>query len=218
MIHCNNHVGSKQEKLISIYKTVIFLESCENSFCRETEVIGQLESVEGLKSKWFFTTVLTIFFVAFVTTQVLDAGAATTRNFTLYGSFVQGGWGFTDTNITSPGPTIVVEQGDNVNLTLISKDGMQHRFLVSYTNTTTHNTGDPQSPDFTGTVNYSFNATNTVGTYKYFCLYHYMNGMTGYFRVVPTGTIPEFQPLAMLSLSIACIGIAALARKRRRQV
>ena len=172
--------------------------------------------MEGLKSKWFFAAVLTIFFVAFVTTQVHEAGAATTRNFTLYGSF-QGGWGFTSNNITSPGPTIVVEQGDTVNLTLISSDHVTHHFFVSYTNTTTPGTGDPQSPDFSGTVNYPFNATNTIGTYKYFCYFH-PTLMWGYFRVVPTGTIPEFQPLAMLSLSIVCIGIAALARKRRRQV
>jgi len=175
-----------------------------------------LESVKGLKSKWFFAAVLTIFFVAFVTTQVLEAGAATTRNFTLYGSF-QGGWGFTANNITRPGPTIVVEQGDTVNLTLISNDGNTHQFFVSYTNATTIGSGDPQSLAFSGTVYYSFNATNTVGTYEYRCAYH-PDVMWGYFRVVPTGTIPEFQPLAMLSLLIVGIGIATLARKRRRQI
>lgn len=177
-----------------------------------------MESVEGFKSKWFFATVLTIFFFAFVTTQVLEAGAATTRNFTLYGSF-QGGWGFTANNITIPGPPIVVEQGDTVNLTLISNDGVPHHFFVSYTNdSTTIGAGDPQSPDFTGTVNYSFNATNTVGTYKYFCHFH-PTSMWGYLRVIPTGTIPEFQPLAMLSLLIVGVGIATLARrKRRRQI
>jgi heme/copper-type cytochrome/quinol oxidase subunit 2 len=176
-----------------------------------------LKSVKGLKSKWFFgAAVLTIFFVAFVTTQVLEAEAAIPRNFTLYGSF-QSGWGFTANNITSPGPTIVVEQGDNVSLTLISNDGITHLFFVSYTNATNIVAGDPQSPGFSATVNYSFIATNTVGTYTYRCYFH-PTVMWGYFRVVPTGTIPEFQPLAMLSLSIVSIGIAALARKRRRQV
>lgn len=173
--------------------------------------------MKGLKIKGVFATALTIFFIVFVTTQVHEAGAAATRKFTLYGSF-QGGWGFTSTNITSPGPTIMVEQGDTVNLTLISNDeGVTHRFFVSYTNSTTLGAGDPQSPDFSSTVNYSFNATNTVGTYTYRCYYH-PTLMWGYFRVVPTGTIPEFQPLAMLSLSIVCIGIAALARKKRRQI
>jgi heme/copper-type cytochrome/quinol oxidase subunit 2 len=173
--------------------------------------------VEALKTKLFFAAVLIIFFVALVTTQVLRASAVTTRNFTLYGSYVQGGWGFTSNNITSPGPMIVVEQGDTVNLTLTSNDGYTHHFFVSYANATTPGTGDPQSQDFSGMVNYSYNATNAVGTYTYRCYYH-PNLMWGYFRVVPTGSIPEFQPLAILSLSIVGIGIATLARRRRRQI
>jgi hypothetical protein len=111
---------------------------------------------------------------------------------------------------------IVVEQGDTVNLTLTSNDGYTHHFFVSYANATTPGTGDPQSRDFSGMVNYSFNATNTVGTYTYHCYYH-PDLMWGYFRVVPTGSIPEFQPLTILLLSIVGIGIATLARKRRRQ-
>lgn len=170
-----------------------------------------------MKTKLFFATVLTILFVAFVMTQVLNAGAVTTRNFTLYGSYVQGGWGFTSSNITSPGPMLVVEQGDTVNLTLISNDGNTHHFFVSYTNATTPGTGDPQSQDFSSMTTYSFNATNTVGTYTYRCYYH-PNLMWGYLRVVTTGSIPEFQPLAMLLLSIVGVGIATLARKRRRQI
>lgn len=168
-----------------------------------------------MKTKWLFAVVLSIFFVAFVSTQVLNAGAVTTRNFSLYGSYVQGGWGFTSSNITSPGPMIVVEQGDTVNLTLTSNDGTTHHFFVSYTNATTPSTGDPESQDFNGMMIYSFSATSTVGTYTYRCYYH-PDLMWGYFRVVRTGDIPEFQPLAILSLSIAGIGIAALARKRRR--
>jgi hypothetical protein len=64
----------------------------------------------------------------------------TTRNFTLYGSFSRG-WGFTATSISSPGPTIVVQQGDTVNLTLISADGVTHNFFVSYTNTSSPKPG-----------------------------------------------------------------------------
>jgi hypothetical protein len=176
-----------------------------------------MESVEVLKTKWFFVAVLTVFFVAIVTAQVPKAGAATTHNFTLYGSYVKGGWGFTSGNITSPGPKLVVEQGDTVNLTLISDDGVTHHFFVSYTNLTTLSAGDPQSPDFSGTVNYSFNATNTIGTYTYRCYFH-PTLMWGYFQVVPTGAIPEFTPLAMLPLMIVGIGTAALARKRRQQI
>jgi hypothetical protein len=42
--------------------------------------------------------------------------------------------------------------------------------------------------------------------------------MWGYFEVVPTGSIPEFQPLIMLSLLVVSTVAAALAYRRKRQV
>lgn len=169
-----------------------------------------------MSAKRALTTILVVFLVAVATTQIHDARAATTRNFTLYGSYSQG-WGFTATSISSPGPTIVIEQGDTVNLTLFSHDGFIHRFFVSYTNASSPNTGDPQSSDFSDTVNFQFVATNTTGTYTYHCSHH-PDQMWGYFQVVPTGAIPEFQPLIMLSLLfVASTAAAALAYKRKRQ-
>jgi plastocyanin len=173
--------------------------------------------VENLKTKWFLVTILTVFTVALATTLVLEARATTTRNFTLYGSAVQGGWSFNSTDFGSPGPLIVVEQGDTVNLTLVSNDGSPHHFLVSYANDTSPTASDPQSADFSSSINYSFTATNTVGTYTYRCYYH-PNLMWGYFKVVPTGSIPEFEPLMMMLLSIVGIGIVAFASKRRRHI
>jgi hypothetical protein len=41
--------------------------------------------------------------------------------------------------------------------------------------------------------------------------------MWGYLQIVPTGTIPEFQPLIMLSLLAAVTAAAALAYKRKGQ-
>jgi hypothetical protein len=120
--------------------------------------------------------------------------------------------------MTSPGPTIVVEQGDNVSLTLISNDGYIHLFFVSYTNASSPSPSDPQSPPISvNTVYFHFNATNNVGTYTYHCYYHPIV-MWGYFQVVPTGTIPEFQPLIMLSLLAVSTSVAALAYRRKRQV
>lgn len=94
-------------------------------------------------------TIIVLFLAAVAATQVFTVRAATTRNFTLYGSYTSG-WGFTAANITSPGPTIVVEQGDNVSLTLISNDGLVHSFFVSYTNASSPGSGDPWSDDFLG--------------------------------------------------------------------
>jgi plastocyanin len=172
----------------------------------------------------FLAAIIVLFVAAVAATQVFTVKAATVRNFTLYGSYSSGnsytpGWGFTATNITSPGPTIVVEQGDTVNLTLTSYDGLTHSFFVSYTNSSSPDqTRDPWSDDFWGgkAVNFQFVATNTVGTYVYHCYYH-PDAMWGYFKVVPTGTIPELHPLIMLSLLIAGTA-AALVCRRKKQV
>ena len=175
-------------------------------------------SARKMKEKWLLATILVVFLAAVATTtHIHNAKGATTRNITLYGSYTQG-WGLTAANITSPGPTIIVEQGDTVNLTLISNDGVTHRFFVSYTNASSANSTEPQSSDFTTTLNYQFIATNNVGTYTYGCIYHYSMGMKGDFQVVLTGTIPEFQPLIMLSLFVASAAVAALVFKRKRKI
>jgi plastocyanin len=192
------------------------LKGSEQAAQGEPSLIHKKKSVKmNKKLKWAFAAMLVVLMVAVATAQIHNTKAATTRNFTLYGHYLQG-WGFTASNITSPGPTIVVEQGDAVNLTLISNDGITHRFFVSYTNATSPSSGDPQSPDFSATVNYQFVASNTVGTYTYRCLYHYI-AMWGYFKVVPTGSIPEFQPLIILSLLALSTTAMALALKRKRQ-
>jgi len=166
--------------------------------------------------RWLFATMLALLLAAVATTQIYTAKAATTRNFTLYASYTSG-WGFTATTITSPGPTIVVEQGDTVNLTLISNDAIAHNFFVSYTNASSPDPADPWSPDFgSNAVNFQFVASNTVGTYQYHCSF-YPTVMWGYFKVVPTGTIPEFHPLIMLTLLIAGTA-AALVCRRKQQI
>jgi FtsP/CotA-like multicopper oxidase with cupredoxin domain len=177
--------------------------------------IPKTRSVNNMKTKWLLATTLVVFLAAFVaTTQIHGAKAATTRNFTLYGDYLQG-WGSTATSISSPGPTIVVEQGDTVNLTLVSNDGFTHKFFVSYTNASSPSSGEPDSQDFSGTLNYQFAATNTTGTYAYRCAHH-PGVMYGHFQVVSTGTIPEFQPFIMLSVLVAGTAVAALVYRRRQ--
>ena len=173
-----------------------------------------MRNVKNMKAKWLLALMLAVFLAASVAaTQIYGAKAATTRSFTLYGDYVRG-WGSTASSISSPGPIIVVEQGDTVNLTLISNDGITHRFFVSYTNSSSPSSGDPDSLDFSGSTSFQFAATNTVGTYTYYCAHH-TGTMYGTFRVVPTGTIPEFQPLMMLSLLVAVTAVAALVYRRK---
>jgi hypothetical protein len=98
-----------------------------------------------------------------------------TVNIALFGSTGKG-WGFTQNNITSPGPMIRVKQWEVVNLTLTSSDAVRHNFFVDYDNNSVPSYGEPTSPDFPGppywdvTINHQFVA-NTVGVFKYYCEY-----------------------------------------------
>jgi len=170
-----------------------------------------------VKAKWTLVMVVVLFLAANVSMAMIHgAEAATTRDFNLFGGYLQG-WGFDQSTMSIPGPTIVVEQGDTVNLTLISIDGITHIFFVSYTNHSSPSSGDPESPSFSGTINFHFVATSTVGTYTYYCANH-PTFMYGTFQVVPTGTIPEFQPLMLLSLLVASTAVVALVYGRKRWI
>ena len=169
----------------------------------------------NMNAKYSLTAAAIILLAIAILMQVRDTQAATTRYFTLYGDATEG-WGFTSTNITSPGPTITVEKGDTVNMTLISYDGLPHQFFVSYTNSSSPVSGDPESAVFSGTTNFEFVATNTTGTYTYRCAIH-PSVMYGYFKVVPASGIPEFQPLAMLMLLLLSTSIVAVLSRRKRQ-
>lgn len=106
--------------------------------------------------------------------------AAPTR-YTLYGSATGSvGWGENATNITTPGPTLIIAAGTNVTLTLYSADNgtqsVAHTWFLDYNNDSTPNAGEPQSPTFGGSsnpnpVNYSFVASRT-GTFVYRCGIH----------------------------------------------
>jgi hypothetical protein len=82
-----------------------------------------------------------------------------------------GGWGLTADSITSPGPAIVVRNGDVINLTLTSSDSLPHRFYVDYNGDQAPSLGEPASPTFQDTINYQFVA-NTTGTFTYYCSIH----------------------------------------------
>ena len=99
-------------------------------------------------------------------------------HYTLYGSLLSPhiGWGFNATSITTPGPTLIIETGANVTLTLYSADGIPHTFFIDYDNSTGVNGGESASVQFGGAgnpnpYNYSFVATR-AGTFAYRCGIH----------------------------------------------
>jgi len=127
---------------------------------------------------------------------VAQATSATTNNpasplsITLYGSFTApAGWGWAATNITNPGPTLTVHQGDVITFHLFSHDGMAHMLVIDLDNSQTQTAGDQSSAQFSnGTVatNFTFTAS-TVGTFNYFCGIHGYAAQHGSLMVQATG-------------------------------
>jgi len=94
--------------------------------------------------------------------------AAAGRNLTyqLYGSR-SGGWGSTNTSLTTPGPLIEVEVGDNVTLNLTSVDGLSHRWFIDYNGNNVSNGAEPTSPNFGTALLWNFTVSNVTGTFRY---------------------------------------------------
>lgn len=136
---------------------------------------------------------------------------ADTANFTLYGSAVSG-WGFTGDNITSPSPTITVNQNDYVNVTLVSQNGLPHRFFVDYDNNGGVDAGEPVSIEFTSTIAFGFNATSS-GNFTYRCSFH---ATIMYGTIVVNQAIPESPSLLILPLFAIATLVATIVYRTKR--
>ena len=92
--------------------------------------------------------------------------AAADVTFTLYGNNTNG-WGLTPSALSTPGPALTADLGDNVTLILSSTDGNQYRWYLDYDNNSVRDANEPRSPTFRGTpVQWNFTA-NTPGTFRY---------------------------------------------------
>ena len=94
------------------------------------------------------------------------AAAGRDLTYQLYGSR-SGGWGSTNTSLTTPGPLIEVEVGDNVTLNLTSLDGLSHRWFIDYNNNSAADGSEPRSPNFANHVLWNFTVSNVTGTFAY---------------------------------------------------
>jgi FtsP/CotA-like multicopper oxidase with cupredoxin domain len=161
-------------------------------------------------------TVLALIIMLFVgvlagSVNIHVSKASTVRNFTLYGHF-NDGWGFTADNITKPGPPITVDQGDVVNLTLISVDGITHQFYVDYNGDHSLDDAEPHQ-SFSGSTPVHFNFTASLnGTFTYYCSIH-PSIMFGTFIV--NFVVPEFPSAPILMLFMAATLIAVVVYKRK---
>ena len=157
------------------------------------------------------TIVVLLIGISVSSIRIQEARAATTVNITLYG-WASYGWGFTSANITSPGPTITINQYDYLNLTLISYDGVTHQFFVDYNNNSVIDPGEPRSDAFSSSTNFGFNATIS-GTFTYRCAVH---PSIMYGTLIVQQAVPEFSPFLILPLFIAAtVAVAVVCRTKR---
>ncbi len=158
------------------------------------------------KALAIFALIILFFVICFSFNSAQAQGQ--TQNITLYGSATQG-WGFTQQSISSPGPQITFQQGQLVNLTLISVDGLAHLFYVDYNGNKVADSNEPKSPQFTGTINYQFTPDRT-GQFTYYCSIH----PTVMFGNV--SSVPEFTSIATVLILIIASGAIAVIYKKNK--
>ncbi len=144
-------------------------------------------------------------------------------HYTLYGSVLGPpggpgiGWGLNATNISAPGPTLIIQEGANVTLTLYSADKIEHTWFIDYDNSSSVNNGEAQSPGFgapsPSPLNYSFVATR-AGTFAYRCGIH-PNVMWGMIVIIGSGagTGPAAFPIGLIPgiMLVVIVGVLMLA-------
>ena len=118
--------------------------------------------------------------------------------FTLYGSVA--GWGFAPGSINSPGPTLLVTQGEMVHIDLYSADGRGHTWCIDYNRNNACELGENQSAQFasmTVALPHVFFVTGAPGTYHYVCGIHGGTTMWGVFQINPAP--PPVSPVVGIS-------------------
>ncbi|OGS48515.1 MAG: hypothetical protein A3K68_00890 [Euryarchaeota archaeon RBG_16_68_13] len=106
---------------------------------------------------------------------------------TLYGD-ARDGWGNSTTNLTNPGPTIVVNRSEMVRLTLVGNDSLLHNWFIDYDNDLIDDPDEPNSLDFQGnTIPFNFTA-DRAGNFTYRCRVH-PTTMTG--RIEIRSVVPR---------------------------
>jgi len=162
----------------------------------------------------------------FATFAYATPGAAG-RNLTyqLYGSR-SGGWGSTNTSLTTPGPLIEVEVGDNVTLNLTSVDvGRNHNWFIDYNNNSAVDANETYSNSGTFRTHVEFNFTvgNQTGTFAYRSRFNGDGNMWGNIMIRAAGSSAGGLGGNLLLIGglvlviVAVLAIAAVAYRRARQ-
>src|SRR5713101_6864523 len=89
-----------------------------------------MEKLQAVKLVLSIILLVSVYTSALPVPKIIIPHPVSAASFTLYGSLSPGGWGPTSTSITQPGPTLTVQPGESVSLTLFSADSIPHRFCV----------------------------------------------------------------------------------------
>ena len=131
--------------------------------------------------------------------------AAADVTFTLYGDN-NNGWGLLPSALSTPGPPLAADLGDNVTLVLSSTDGNPYRWYLDYDNDSVRDGNEPRSPTFVGTPE-QWNFTASVpGTFRYRAQSD-PDVMWGMFTVRNTTAPPPGTPLRLDTSLLIVVGI-----------
>lgn len=110
---------------------------------------------------------------------------------------------------TTKDPTIAVNQGDVITITLISADRVGHQFIVDVDGSGSCSTTDPCSAVFSTTTTLTFTASMAPRTYNYYCTIHF--SMLGSFVVNPSAVGGTIVPSIWSGLLAQLIGLGVTA-------
>jgi len=134
------------------------------------------------------------------------------------------GWGFTNTSLTSPGPSLEVEVGEHVTLNLTSVDGRNHDWFIDYNNNSIVDANESYSDSgtFRSNLQYNFTVGNQTGTFVYRSRFNGDGNLWGDITVRPAGFLGGLlgNPLLLagiVAVIVAIVAVAIWARRRPRQ-
>lgn len=165
------------------------------------------------KTGWLNAVAVVLSVVTSLTAVVFQSGAVSAQTnvprsevtISLYASFLAPrGWSTSPGAEAEPGPTIIVDVGDNVTLSLTSEDGLPHAFWVDYdAGSGAFPDIDPDEPHSTmfstTNISYTFMARRE-GQFTYYCDLHYP-AMFGTFVVRSPPVIVLRDPILGTSLT-----------------
>lgn len=168
--------------------------------------------------------VVSLTFALFASSLSAPRAAAAEKTIPLFGDR-DAGWGFSNTTVTSPGPLIEVEVGDNVTLNLTSLDGRMHNWFIDYDGNNASGPGEPKSPNFGDNREYTFIVSNVTGTFHYrsdrgtdgalmWGNITIREASGGFLPII--GGDPTIVIIGIVAIAVAALAVAAMYARRKK--